>query len=98
QRRTYPFGSDRPVPSAGDLTTPERFTGQWRLDDGGGNERQELYQFGGQGGNQEQEQDIRGAQWMQGRDYLPGIAVFTQPDPLVQKRLGDTAGSVALTV
>ena len=46
QRRYYPFGSDRSVSGANDLTRDERFTGQRRIEAGGGNARRELYHYG----------------------------------------------------
>ena len=46
QRRYFPFGSDRPVPGAADLSREERYTGQRRIDAGGGNSRCELYHYG----------------------------------------------------
>ena len=46
QRRYRPFGSDRPVSGASDLTVDERFTAQRRLDAGGGNANRELYHYG----------------------------------------------------
>ncbi len=63
QRRYKPFGSDRAVSGASDLTVDERYTAQRRLDAGGGNANRELYHHG--------------ARW-----YLPGVGIFTQPDPL----------------
>ncbi len=64
QRRYYPFGTDRAVSGANDLTVEERFTGQRRLDAGNGNTQRELYNYG--------------ARW-----YLPGGAIFTQPDTVM---------------
>jgi hypothetical protein len=46
QRRYYPYGSDRVVIGANDLSRDERYTGQKRLSDGAGNPRAELYHYG----------------------------------------------------
>jgi len=45
-RRTYPFGQDRAIVGGNDLTDEERYTGQRRVDDGGGNANRELYHYG----------------------------------------------------
>jgi RHS repeat-associated protein len=46
QRRMFPFGSDRAVSGASDLSVEERYTGQRRLDAGNGNSKRELYYYG----------------------------------------------------
>lgn len=46
QRRYGPWGSDRAVSGAADLVNNERYTGQYRVDEGGGNARRELYHYG----------------------------------------------------
>jgi len=46
QRRNFPFGSDRAVSGASDLSVEERYTGQRRLDAGNGNSKRELYYYG----------------------------------------------------
>jgi RHS repeat-associated protein len=46
QRRMFPFGSDRAVSGASDISVEERYTGQRRLDAGNGNSKRELYYYG----------------------------------------------------
>ena len=46
QRRYLPFGSDRAVTGASDITDEERFTSQRRIDAGNGNARGALHNYG----------------------------------------------------
>ena len=46
QRRYLPFGGDREVTGVPDLGQDERYTGQKRIESGGGSQNQELYHYG----------------------------------------------------